>query len=89
MLANLFGRSSLPLLLIRTSPSRASEQSPLSNERRYFLEAERLGSWAVYPVVEELKPVAREAGLWNLFLPASETPGGLTNLEYAPEMNTS
>ncbi|MCR5879601.1 acyl-CoA dehydrogenase family protein [Phenylobacterium sp. J367] len=54
------------------------------NERRYYLEAERLGPWAVYPVVEELKPVARAAGLWNLFLPASDSDGGLTNLEYAP-----
>ena len=52
------------------------------NERRYYQEAERLGPWAVYPTVEDLKPVARRAGLWNLFLPAHE--GGLTNLEYAP-----
>lgn len=54
------------------------------NERRYFLEAERLGPWAIYPVVEELKPVARAAGLWNLFLPAGEVEGGLTNVDYAP-----
>ena len=53
------------------------------NERRFYQEAERLGPWAVYPVVEELKPLARAAGLWNLFLPA-QVPGGLTNLEYAP-----
>lgn len=52
------------------------------NERRFYQEAERLGPWAVHPVVEELKPLAREEGLWNLFLPAHE--GGLTNLEYAP-----
>jgi acyl-CoA dehydrogenase len=52
------------------------------NERRFYQEAERLGPWAVFPVVEELKPLARSAGLWNLFLPAAE--GGLTNLEYAP-----
>ena len=52
------------------------------NERRFYQEAERLGPWTVYPTVEELKPLAREAGLWNLFLPASG--GGLTNLEYAP-----
>jgi acyl-CoA dehydrogenase len=53
------------------------------NERRFYQEAERLGPWAMLPVVEELKPLARKVDLWNLFLPASE-PGGLTNLEYAP-----
>ncbi len=53
------------------------------NERRFYQEAERLGPWAVHPVVEELKPRARAAGLWNLFLP-SHVSGGLTNLEYAP-----
>ncbi|HXT09442.1 MAG TPA: acyl-CoA dehydrogenase family protein [Roseiarcus sp.] len=53
------------------------------NERRLYQEAERLGPWAVHPVVEELKQVARSAGLWNLFLP-SHVAGGLSNLEYAP-----
>jgi alkylation response protein AidB-like acyl-CoA dehydrogenase len=54
------------------------------NERRYYLEAERLGPWSAYPVVEELKPLARKAGLWNLFLPKGHGHEGLTNLEYAP-----
>lgn len=54
------------------------------NERRYYLEAERLGPWAIYPVVEELKAQARAEGLWNLFLPAGKVEGGLTNVEYAP-----
>ena len=40
--------------------------------------------WSAVPIVEELKPKAREAGLWNLFLPDSELGAGLTNLEYAP-----
>ena len=35
----------------------------------------------VPPVVEELKVLAKERGLWNLFLPSIS---GLTNLEYAP-----
>jgi acyl-CoA dehydrogenase len=36
-------------------------------------------------VIERLKPLARDAGLWNLFLPRSpRAPQGLSNLEYAP-----
>src|SRR6201995_3451527 len=54
------------------------------HEERFYKEAEGLGPGQVYPVVEELKPKAREAGLWNLFLPESEHGAGLTNLEYAP-----
>src|SRR5204862_1021577 len=54
------------------------------NETRYYREAEELGPWKVYPVVEELKPKARDEGLWNLFLPDSDHGAGLTNLEYAP-----
>ncbi|MDX3911454.1 MAG: acyl-CoA dehydrogenase family protein [Sphingobium sp.] len=53
------------------------------NERRFFLEAERLGPWATYPVINELKPLARAAGLWNLFLPAEHWDDGLTNVQYA------
>jgi acyl-CoA dehydrogenase len=34
--------------------------------------------------MEELKAKAREAGLWNLFLPDSDLGAGLSNLEYAP-----
>lgn len=40
--------------------------------------------WAVPPIMEALKAKARKEGLWNLFLPAHEHEGGLTNLEYAP-----
>jgi acyl-CoA dehydrogenase len=52
------------------------------SEARYH---EELAAGNYWPsVVEELKPKAREAGLWNLFLPDSEHGVGLTNLEYAP-----
>ena len=40
--------------------------------------------WSIPPVMEELKSRARDAGLWNLFLPDSEYGAGLSNLEYAP-----
>ena len=39
--------------------------------------------WQVPQILEDLKPLAREEGLWNLFLPESERGGGLTNVEYA------
>lgn len=42
-------------------------------------------AWIPTRIIEELKPKARAAGLWNLFLPKSErAPQGLSNLEYAP-----
>jgi len=43
-----------------------------------------VSGWARPPVVEELKAKAREAGLWNLFLPHHPLGAGLSNLQYAP-----
>jgi acyl-CoA dehydrogenase len=53
------------------------------NEQRYCDEIER-HKWQPTRTIEELKPKAQAAGLWNLFLPDSENGAGLTNLEYAP-----
>jgi acyl-CoA dehydrogenase len=53
------------------------------NEARYHHEIEQ-NRWQPLKVIEELKPKARAAGLWNLFLPHDENGAGLTNLEYAP-----
>jgi acyl-CoA dehydrogenase len=36
------------------------------------------------PVMEELKAVARERGLWNMFLPDPDDGAGLSNGDYAP-----
>src|SRR6185312_10350363 len=54
------------------------------NERRFQEEVDTGERWQPTRVVEELKERARAAGLWNLFLPASERGAGLTNTEYAP-----
>src|SRR5262245_29866961 len=58
------------------------------NERTYREQHRAFGAgegrWQIPPIMEEMKRRAREAGLWNLFLPESEYGAGLTNLEYAP-----
>ena len=53
------------------------------NEPQYYKETQ-LNRWQPTRIIEELKPKARAAGLWNLFLPDDENGAGLTNLEYAP-----
>lgn len=60
------------------------EEHIYPNEKRHVEQAEELGPWKVHPIMDELKPKARAAGLWNLFLPESPHGAGLTNLEYAP-----
>jgi acyl-CoA dehydrogenase len=59
------------------------------NEEAY---AKQLASapsrFAALPLMDELKAKAREAGLWNLFVPPGHAEycdhGGLSNFEYAP-----
>jgi acyl-CoA dehydrogenase len=55
------------------------------NEQTYVAQlAAATNRWRPVPIVETLKPLARAAGLWNLFLPDKEFGAGLSNLEYAP-----
>ncbi len=55
------------------------------NERTYVEQHEAQSDrWLTPPILDELKANAREAGIWNLFLPDSEFGAGLSNLEYAP-----
>ena len=49
------------------------------NERRFAAEIAAGDRWQPTSIIEELKPLARAAGLWNLFY-----PGELENVEYAP-----
>ncbi|MBN3723312.1 acyl-CoA dehydrogenase family protein [Burkholderia sp. Ac-20379] len=41
-------------------------------------------AWRPVGLLDSLKDEARAAGLWNLFLPASDRGAGLSNLDYAP-----
>ncbi len=40
--------------------------------------------WTPTRIIEELKPLAKAQGLWNLFCPHAEYGAGLNNMEYAP-----
>ncbi|HPT55553.1 MAG TPA: acyl-CoA dehydrogenase family protein [Casimicrobium sp.] len=40
--------------------------------------------WTPTRIIEELKPIAKAQGLWNLFCPHAEYGAGLNNMEYAP-----
>ena len=58
------------------------------NEHRFHAEVEantKAGKrWTPTAIIEDLKPKARTAGLWNLFMPHPSLGAGLSNLEYAP-----
>ncbi|MEO1037572.1 MAG: acyl-CoA dehydrogenase [Pseudomonadota bacterium] len=56
---------------------------PAESEYFEYL-AEADSRWVIPPIMDDLKQKARDAGLWNLFLPESDYGAGLTNLEYAP-----
>ncbi|MGH9174187.1 MAG: acyl-CoA dehydrogenase family protein, partial [Vicinamibacterales bacterium] len=60
------------------------EQYIYPNESRFRAEVAEGERWQPTRIVESLKPKARDAGLWNLFLPESQYGAGLTNTEYAP-----
>jgi acyl-CoA dehydrogenase len=73
---------------LRAAVSAFMDEHVYPAEGRYWAELEantQAGRrWTPLHVIEELKPKARAAGLWNLFLPESELGAGLTNQEYAP-----
>jgi len=66
------------------------DQHIYPNERAFTEELAANGRdkgtrWLPLELIERLKPLARDAGLWNLFLPqSSRAPEGLSNLDYAP-----
>jgi alkylation response protein AidB-like acyl-CoA dehydrogenase len=60
-----------------------AEESILA-ENRQLNESPDWTTWKIPSGIAPLKKKARDAGLWNLFLPDSELAQGLTCLEYAP-----
>src|SRR3954465_9188405 len=52
-------------------------------EPKYYAHVRSDKRWQPVPIIEELKPKARAAGLWNLWRPKTHG-GALTNLEDAP-----
>jgi len=65
------------------------DQHIYPNEARYHHEMDAFrrqgNAWQTPALIEELKPVARAAGLWNMFLPHPhrDVPA-ISNLDYAP-----
>jgi acyl-CoA dehydrogenase len=53
------------------------------NEEKWHAHVTSEHRWQPVPLIEELKPKARAAGLWNLWQPKTHG-GSLSNLEYAP-----
>jgi len=60
------------------------DENVYPNEATFLRQIADGDRWQPTSIVEEVKPKARAAGLWNLFLPESEYGAGLTNVEYAP-----
>ncbi|MCC5808861.1 MAG: acyl-CoA dehydrogenase family protein [Ectothiorhodospiraceae bacterium] len=54
------------------------------NEAKMAEQNTAVDRWTHPPLLDELKQKAKDAGLWNLFLPHSDYGAGLTNFEYAP-----
>jgi acyl-CoA dehydrogenase len=60
------------------------DQHVYPNEHKFHEQVDEGDRWQPTQVVEDLKKLAKQEGLWNLFLPQSQSGAGLTNMEYAP-----
>jgi acyl-CoA dehydrogenase len=70
-------------LLLQARVSAFMEQHVYPAEMLYYEQARSSGTHAQPPILESLKAMAYQEGLWNLFLTGHDGPG-LSNLDYAP-----
>ncbi|WP_420593542.1 acyl-CoA dehydrogenase family protein [Deinococcus sp.] len=80
---------SAPTLDLQTRLKAFMDEYIYPNEAEFAAQVNAGNRWEHVQLIEDLKPLAREAGLWNLFLPRESDPegqfgAGLSNLEYAP-----
>ena len=73
--------------LLETVKKHIAENVDPISEEYYALHRELEDPWTYHPrqleLLDAAKKKAREAGLWNFFLPDSDTGEGLSNLDYA------
>ncbi len=68
---------------LRKKLSAFMDEHVYPNESKWHEHVRSERRWEPVPVIEELKPKSKAAGLWNLWRPKTHG-GALTNLEYAP-----
>jgi acyl-CoA dehydrogenase len=74
-------------LEVQESVREFMRETILPNEETFYRELDELGVDGYPPILHQMKEIARERGLWNLFLPHlnADNPGTpLSNLDYAP-----
>ncbi len=70
---------------LREAVARFMDEVIFPAEAEYHAHIAQPGQrFTVPPIMEAMKRQARQAGLWNLFLPDPHHGAGLSNLEYAP-----
>ena len=74
-------------LEVQQSVREFMQETILPNEGVFYQELDELGVDGYPPILHKMKEIAKERGLWNLFLPHlnADNPGTpLSNLDYAP-----
>lgn len=68
------GRESATVLMKRPRANQVAHIYPSGG--RFYLEAQRVGPWSVYPIVGQLEPLVRALGLRNMWRRVKEVRNG-------------